>query len=216
MSRRLPLTRLELKRQREALARYERFLPALKRKQQQLQISLLDVDAARRRVADRLAAGWAAVRSYRSVLHDLAGANLVELASPVKVMTSESNVAGVRVPVFTDVVFRDAGYSLFGTPPWVDRALSDLRGLTRCRVELSVLNRQRELLSRELTRIVQRVNLFEKVLIPASRDATRRIRIHLGDQMTAGVGRAKMAKSKLETLDMVHAPAAAAPAGGRP
>jgi vacuolar-type H+-ATPase subunit D/Vma8 len=63
---------------------------------------------------------------------------------------------------------------------------------------------------------VQRVNLFEKVLIPASRDATRRIRIHLGDQMTAGVGRAKMAKSKLETLDMVHAPAAAAPAGGRP
>ena len=45
---------------------------------------------------------------------------------------------------------------------------------------------------------MQRVNLFEKVMIPNTQDNIRRIRIALGDQMTAGVARAKIAKAKLE------------------
>jgi vacuolar-type H+-ATPase subunit D/Vma8 len=35
------------------------------------------------------------------------------------------------------------------------------------------------------------------VKIPENREAIRRIRIHLGDEMTAAVGRAKIAKGKL-------------------
>jgi V/A-type H+/Na+-transporting ATPase subunit D len=202
----IPLTRLELKRQREALARCERFLPALQRKQQQLQLSLRELDAARLAVAGRLAGARAEFQTYRRVLHDVAGIDLAALSSPREVVTEDGNVAGIRVPVLRDVVFAEARYSLFGTPPWVDRALLNLRALARHRVELSVLNRQRELLARELNRIVQRVNLFEKVLIPGAHDATRRIRIHLGDEMTAAVGRAKIAKAKL--LAVTHAPLA--------
>ena len=41
------------------------------------------------------------------------------------------------------------------------------------------------------------MNLFDKVKIPESREAIRVIRIHLGDEMTAAVGRAKIAKAKL-------------------
>jgi V/A-type H+-transporting ATPase subunit D len=40
------------------------------------------------------------------------------------------------------------------------------------------------------------VNLFEKVKIPEARDNIRRIRIFLGDQQTAAVARAKLAKAK--------------------
>jgi V/A-type H+/Na+-transporting ATPase subunit D len=199
MTAKVPLTRLELKRRREALNRYERFLPALKRKQQQLQLSLQELDAVRRGVAHNLSAARHAFGKYRAVLHDIAGIDLLAHATPLEVMTGEVNIAGVRVPVFRSVSFMKANYSLFATPPWVDRALIDLRDLTRFRVELSVLNRQRELLSRELMRIVQRVNLFEKVLIPDAGDAIRRIRIHLGDEMTAAVGRAKIAKGRLVT-----------------
>ena len=53
------------------------------------------------------------------------------------------------------------------------------------------------MLGRELTKIVQRVNLFEKVKIPEAKENIRRIRIQLGDEMTAAVGRAKIAKNKL-------------------
>ena len=45
---------------------------------------------------------------------------------------------------------------------------------------------------------MQRVNLFEKIMIPQTQDNIRRIRIAVGDQMTAGVARAKIAKAKLE------------------
>jgi V/A-type H+/Na+-transporting ATPase subunit D len=197
MSRKVQLTRLELKRRREALARYERFLPALKRKQQQLQLSLQELEAVRSGVAHNLAQARSAFGRYRAVLHDTAGVDLLALATPEDIVTGVANIAGVRVPVFRHVTFAKADYSLFATPPWVDRALIDLRDLTRFRVELSVLNRQRALLSRELMRIVQRVNLFEKLLIPEAEDAIRRIRIHLGDEMTAAVGRAKIAKGRL-------------------
>ncbi|MCD4823228.1 MAG: hypothetical protein K8S55_01360 [Phycisphaerae bacterium] len=52
-------------------------------------------------------------------------------------------------------------------------------------------------MQKELIKIIQRVNLFEKVKIPESLEAIRRIRIHLGDEMTAAVGRAKIAKGKI-------------------
>jgi len=49
----------------------------------------------------------------------------------------------------------------------------------------------------ELRTTTQRVNLFEKKLIPELRENIRKIKIFLGDEETAAVGRAKLAKGKL-------------------
>jgi V/A-type H+-transporting ATPase subunit D len=59
-----------------------------------------------------------------------------------------------------------------------------------------VLEEQMRQLAAELRTTNQRVNLFEKVKIPEAREHIRVIRIFLGDQMTAGVARSKMAKAK--------------------
>lgn len=193
---RVMLTRLGLKREREKLARYERFLPALKLRQQQLQLVLQKTTTALDAAGERLAAATAAFDAYRVVLGDLSGVDVIALAEP-EVRRGSENVAGVRLPTLEKVTFRDVTYSLFGTPPWVDRALTDLRTLNRHRSEVEVLEERRRLLQRELTRVVQRVNLFEKVKIPEARDAIHKIRIHLGDQMAAAVGRSKIAKARL-------------------
>jgi V/A-type H+/Na+-transporting ATPase subunit D len=201
VARALSPTRLELKRQRDALARYERFLPALKRKQQQLQLALQQLDSARAALDDRIAAAESAFAAYRSVLGDVAGVDLRALAAPSEVATVDENVAGVAVPGFGGVAFPAAGYSLYASPAWVDRTLADLRDLARLRAELDVLDRRRGLLARALTRVLQRVNLFEKIKIPGTKAVIRRIRIHLGDEMSAAVGRAKIAKSRA-TIDV--------------
>jgi V/A-type H+-transporting ATPase subunit D len=60
----------------------------------------------------------------------------------------------------------------------------------------AVLAEQRARLAEELRYVAQRVNLFEKVQIPAAREAVRRIRIALGDRQAAAVVRAKIAKAK--------------------
>ena len=202
MAKKIKLTRPELKRYREALRRYERYLPMLKLKQQRLQVMLRDVAQQRLEAQRQRDEIEAALRQYESVLADRAGVPLDVWAKPSEVFVDEKNVAGVPVPVFRDVAFPEARYSLFGTPPWVDRALADLRERSRRQALVEVLEEQERLLRRELTRIIQRVNLFEKIMIPDAREAIRRIRIKLGDEMTDAVGRSKIAKKKLaETLD---------------
>ena len=60
-----------------------------------------------------------------------------------------------------------------------------------------VLERQRALVTAELTTTSQRVNLFEKVKIPACKENIRVIKIAIGDEQTAAVTRGKIAKSRV-------------------
>ncbi len=197
MPQKIKLTRPELKRHRDRLARFQRYLPMLKLKQQQLQVTLGEV-ASRRREAEKAAdEASLKVQRYEAVLADLAGVPVRQYASPEQVHSSRVNIAGVEVPVFEDVTFPEASYSLFGTPVWVDQALADLRERSRRQAAVDVLREEEGILQSELARTIQRVNLFEKVMIPESREAIRRIRIRLGDELAAGVGRAKIAKKKL-------------------
>ncbi len=169
----------------------------LKLKQQQLQLTVRETLTNLRASQKSLRGAREKFEPYRSVLSDVAGVNVRELSAPETVRTSRVNIAGINVPVFEGVEFPRVSYSLFATPPWVDQALKDLREISRHQAELDVLREQYRLLLRELTKIIQRVNLFEKVKIPEAREAIRVIRIHLGDAMTAAVGRAKIAKTKL-------------------
>ena len=197
MAKKIKLTRPELKRHRDALTRFERYLPMLKLKQQQLQLTLRDVSAERRKARADAAAARAKFEPYSSVLADISGVNVRALARPAEVKTSSRNVAGVNVPVFESVTFPAVLYSLFATPVWVDGALADLRDVNEHVARAKILQEQFDLLNRELTKIIQRVNLFEKVKIPECQEAIRVIRIRLGDEMTAAVARAKIAKGKL-------------------
>jgi len=114
-----------------------------------------------------------------------------------QVRTKKDNIAGVEVPEFDEVVYKDFLYSLFATPPWLDKAVAVLRRLVALREELKVLLTKETLLKEELRTTTQRVNLFEKKLIPELRENIRKIKIFLGDEETAAVGRAKLAKGKL-------------------
>jgi len=210
MARKIKYTRPELKRQRDLLTRFERYLPTLKLKQQQLQLTVRNVRKELRQAEDQARRAEARFNAYRRVLADRAGLDVEGAAEPDEVRTSTANVAGVRVPVFEDVTFRAPTYSLFATPAWVDQALADLRRRNRLRAQAEILRDQYERLQRELTKIMQRVNLFEKVKIPETRDNIRRIRIQLGDAMTAAVCRAKIAKEKLAGSDSPLEAAAAA------
>jgi len=196
MARKLALTRLELKHQREALARYSRFLPSLQRRQQQLQIEVQRTSSQLHQQKRELESLRAHFARYSSVLGDIAGLNVRATAEPIRVRTATINVVGVRVPEFVDVEFADPEYSLFATAPWVDSVLASLREQSRRTAHLAVLEERRAVLRHELARVIQRVNLFEKVKIPEAQTAIHKIRVHLGDEMAAAVGLAKMAKGR--------------------
>ncbi len=210
MAEKIKLTRPELKRRRDRLARFERFLPMLKLKQQQLQVMLRELSVKVDRAQQELNQVTAKIEAYQSLWADRTGLPLEKWAQPERVVTVRRNVAGVEVPVFEDVEFAVVQYSLFGTPAWADQALQDRREQSRHVAAVEVLRQAEHLLQRELARVIQRVNLFEKIMIPKDREAIRRIRIKLGDEMAAAVGRAKIAKGKLAKV-LENAPPDAEP-----
>ena len=196
--RKIKYTRTELKHQRDALVRFKRYLPTLKLKQQQIQASIVQTREMFNETWKAVEATAKIIVVYEGLFNSAAAINYKKLAKPDKVDVSRRSVAGVYVPKFENIVFPRSDYSLFGTAPWVDRAVADLRKLNQQRAELDILQECLDLLQAELKKVMQRVNLFEKVMIPNTLDNIRRIRIALGDQMTAGVARAKIAKAKLE------------------
>ena len=194
----LKKTKNELKAQREALQRYERFLPTLELKKQQLQREVRRAEAGLRRCVRRRDELFAGLRPWAGLL-----TTSPDLASYVRVEEVEReivNIAGVNVPVLLGVRLAAPDIDYFATPAWLDDAVTVLGELVRLEAETAVLERQRELLGEELRLTSQRVNLFEKVMIPQTLDNIRMIRIALGDAQTAAVGRAKLAKSKTVTV----------------
>ena len=196
------LTKNELKAQKDALKRFERYLPTLQLKKQQLQSVMLQLSAqlealeARRSAAINGLDDWAAVFSENRTMEH----KLQDLVEPESVICGEENIAGVIVPVFRALQFREIDYDPGDYPLWVDTAVVKLQEIAGLDAEAKTLRRRAELLEQELRVTSQRVNLFEKVKIPEAKENIRVISIYLGDQQTAAVVRGKIAKNKLREV----------------
>ena len=196
------LTKNELKAQKDALKRFERYLPTLQLKKQQLQSVMLQLSAqleeleARRSAAINGLDDWVAVFSENRTMER----KLQDLVEPESVICGEENIAGVIVPVFRALQFREIDYDPGDYPLWVDTAVVKLQEIAGLDAEAKTLRRRAELLEQELRVTSQRVNLFEKVKIPEAKENIRVISIYLGDQQTAAVVRGKIAKNKLREV----------------
>ena len=198
---RLSLNKTELKKQRDALQRFQRYLPLLQLKKQQLQAEVERVRREQARVREAGQRQREAVNGWVALLAEEVG--LETLIALERVEIRWDNIAGVPVPVFIQAHLRTVPYDLFVTPLWVDRAVESLRALLALQAEAVVLEEQLRRLARELRLTAQRVNLFEKIKIPEAQDNIRRLAIYLGDQQTAAFGWALEAKRKLRALSAV-------------
>jgi len=188
------LTKNALKAERDALKRFQRYLPTLQLKKQQLQMEIRGVQSRVESKRQEEAALLADMDNWIKLF-----AEPIEWGKYIKVdkvLLGEGNIAGVTIPVFDKVVFERNTPDLFDTPVWIDDGIRALEHLVSLRLERRVIEEQYRLLTEELRTTNQRVNLFEKVKIPEAKENIRVVRIFLGDQQTAGVARSKIAKNK--------------------
>jgi len=193
----IKLTKGELKKQRDALKQYKRYLPTLQLKKQQLQLEILHQRRALEEKIKYAATKKESIETWAGLLSDPAIDMRVWVTSR-DIITGAKNIAGVDLPIFSKVDFKPAEYDLFITPLWIDAAILELRALFSMHAEIEVLEKAMEILKQELRITTQRVNLFEKVKIPEAEEIIRLIKIYIGDQMTNAVGRSKIAKRKIE------------------
>ena len=198
------LTKNELKVQKDRLKQFQRYLPTLQLKKQQLQAVVMQVTAQLEQVARQRQAAVAGLDDWVAVFAENdsfpAEKRLDALIRPRHVVCGEQNIAGVTVPVFQELSFEDIRYDVADYPLWVDTAAVRLREIARLDALEKTLRRQVELLERELRATAQRVNRFEKVKIPEAKENIRVIGIYLGDQQTSAVVRGKIAKKKLQEV----------------
>jgi V/A-type H+/Na+-transporting ATPase subunit D len=192
----IKFTQGELKRQRDALRQYERYLPTLQLKKQQLQLEIVHQQSALKERKNSLSEKEKSAESWLGLLVE--APEIKQWLMPEKIITAKKNIAGVDLPVFERVDFEPAEYDLFLTPLWVDAGLETLREMVFLLEEIKVIEKGISILKHELRITTQRVNLFEKVKIPEAKEAIRLIKIYIGDQMTNAVGRSKIAKNKIE------------------
>ncbi|MEM9168941.1 MAG: V-type ATP synthase subunit D [Pseudomonadota bacterium] len=196
---RLQLNKSSLAREAASLKTYERFLPSLDLKRRQLM-------AERARAANALRE---TEREIEGVVRDLGArapmlanddVSLDGLVALERAEYGEQNTVGLKLPVLQGVSVKTRPYSRFAKPHWVDfvaARLADALALTLRRdVEVDRLAK----LDPAVKTIRQRVNLFEKVLIPRTKDNIKRIKIYLSDEQVSGVVRSKLAKNKRAAL----------------
>lgn len=195
----IKLTKNELKNQRDALKRFQRFLPTLQLKKQQLQMEVRRAEDAFQVMQSRYEEFVEHVKIWQHLIMDTTPLEAMLKVTSFK--TSNKNIAGVEVPVFESLEFAAVSYDLFSTPLWYDNFVISVQRQTELKLQLDLLEEQTRCLEDELNTVSQRVNLFEKVKIPETKENIRQIQIYLGDQQTNAVGRAKIAKQKCALRD---------------
>lgn len=197
------LTKNEFKKQKDALKRYTRYLPTLELKKQQLLTEI-------RRIQDeilKLKKQYEDLKNQLRAWVDVFGedVDITTLFSLKEIETETGNIAGSDIPLFKGISFEDEDYDLMEYPFWVDEGIETAKVFIALNAEIEILEKQQEIIQEELRITIQRINLFDKILIPETKENIRKIRIFLGDQQTASVVRGKIAKSKLEKKKMEEA-----------
>jgi len=195
------LTKNEQKQQKDRLKQYQRYLPTLQLKKQQLQMVIRQIETEVEQMRQKQKQLVLAMQVWIAVFHEnTVFSDELDLETLIKidrVERSVGNIAGVSIPIFKELSFLPISYDLDDYPLWVDQALQSLRDVSRFDALIATLEQQVKLLNRELRTTSQRVNLFEKVKIPEAKGNIRKIAVYLGDQQTAAVVTGKIAKKKL-------------------
>jgi len=190
----LALNKSQLKKENDQFKLFEKVLPSLELKRMQLTSVL-------RKAQNRLIKDKAEVEQLIDVIAEqlpMLAYRQIILADLVKlknVQVNEENVVGVRLPCLDKIEFDVLNYSMLAKPHWVDVFVDRIKEMITKRLVVKISEGRVAKLDLAVRRITQRVNLFEKILIPTAKKNIQRIRIFLGDAERSAIVRSKIAKA---------------------
>lgn len=196
----IALNKSEMKRQSDKLKTYKKFLPSLDLKRKQ-------IIAERNKARDQVSKLSAELRDLEEQIcaHfpmlPLSTLDLNGLVTITDVRVGKENVVGVHLPVFEGYETKTAEYGRLATPHWMDPLMTAFSRLLGARLKIRVAEKRLTVLEYALQKTTQRLNLFDKVLIPEAQTNIKHIKIYLSDFERASVIQAKIAKGKAEAKE---------------
>lgn len=191
---RLALNKSGLQKERQNLQLYQRLLPSLDLKRRQLTLE-------QSRAEDQLARDLAEVERLRALTAEqlpMIANRAIELSGLVQVESvrvGEENLVGVKLPVLEELTCTVRDYSMLAKPPWVDVLVGRLKQMAELQARVRVARERLRRLEGAVRRLTQRVNLFDKILIPTAKKNIQYIQIFLSDAERSAVIRSKLTKA---------------------
>lgn len=191
----LALNKSTLNKEGHKVKAYRKFVPALDLKRKQL---LAERATSRRVLSDlneTLDDVRLRVKEQLPMLSNFKGPvdQLVEIED---FSLKQINLVGLKLPELSRLSLKVHPYSALATEHWLDPLVVLLKQSVELQLKQHILNKRLELLDVGLRKTTQRLNLFDKVLIPQAEKNIRKIRIALSDSERAGVVTSKIAKNK--------------------
>ena len=172
----------------------QRTLPIIKSKETALRLEVKrckdEADALERKLQEQIA-------GYET-MYALWGEFDTSLVALKDVELAVKKVAGVRVPVLSNIRLEVKPFGLFSAPKWYFDGINLLHGLVKTAVEREFVVAKLGLLEHARKKTTQKVNLFEKVQIPGFQEAVRKIKRFMEDEENLSKSSQKILKSLQE------------------
>lgn len=172
----------------------QRTLPIIKNKETALRLEVKKCKEEATELEQKLQEH---IQGYES-MYALWGEFDTSLVALKDVQLDVKKIAGVRVPVLTNIQLEVKPFGLFSAPKWYFDGIKLLQGLAKTAVEHEFVEAKLLLLDHARKKTTQKVNLFEKVQIPGFQEAIRKIKRFMEDEENLSKSSQKILKSLQE------------------
>lgn len=168
-------------------------LPTLKNKESALRLEVKRARDMAHELDGRILAGKRDLDQFMKLWAEF-DPSLVQIHN-VEIQTRK--IAGVQVPVLGKIDFAIRDYDLFSAPSWFLDGTDLVKNLATLQIEREFFFRKMHILERVRKKTTQKVNLYEKVQIPAYEDSILKIKRFLEDEENLSKAGQKILKGRL-------------------
>lgn len=108
----------------------------------------------------------------------------------------KKNIVGIKIPHLQEINFKISDISWFNHQAWLPAGVEALQEVIGIQLRINIAEKQIEALHVARKKTTQKVNLYEKVQIPAYEEAIRRIKRFLEDKDNITKAGQKIVKKK--------------------
>jgi len=107
-------------------------------------------------------------------------------------------IAGVKIPMMGKIDYDIKPFFMFHAPSWYLDGITQLKSVSELQIERQFYLRKMRILEAIRKKTTQKVNLYEKVQIPAFEDAIRKIKRFMEDEENLSKSGQKILKNRMQ------------------
>lgn len=189
------ISKSALQKERQNLKLYGSVLPSLELKRAQLSIELKnserlikDFEQEIEYFIDESAKRFPMIGEYK--------VDKLKFVKIKELVVEQENIVGVKVPKLVALSFEIERYHLLSKQDWIESFINITKEIIEYNIKHKLLKERLAIIQKVLKKTTQKVNLFDKILIPETKANIKRIQIGLDEHQRSAVIRSKISKRK--------------------